>query len=96
MNQNSEDFARDEMSRRLQACGWVIQNKKANNSVAIRDFQTSAGLTRHILFVKQKAEEQPTKYASDKSKYIINDPLPFACESTDAPTRFTDCRGLKP
>lgn len=41
-------------------------------------------------------EEQSTKYANAKLKYLDNDPLPFVYESTGLITRFTDYRDPKP
>jgi type I restriction enzyme R subunit len=41
-------------------------------------------------------EEQTKGYANAKLKYLNNDPLPFAYESTGTVTRFTDFRDPKP
>ncbi|GGE14010.1 type I restriction endonuclease subunit R [Psychroflexus salis] len=41
-------------------------------------------------------EEQSSKYANAKLKYLNNDPLPFVYESTGTITRFTDYRDPKP
>ncbi len=41
-------------------------------------------------------EEQSKGYAHAKLKYLNNDPLPFAYESTGVITRFTDYRDPKP
>jgi type I restriction enzyme R subunit len=41
-------------------------------------------------------EDQSTKYAKAKLKYLNNDPLPFVYESTGTITRFTDYRNPKP
>jgi len=41
-------------------------------------------------------EEQSKEYANAKLKYLNNDPLPFAYESTGTVTRFTDFRDPKP
>lgn len=41
-------------------------------------------------------EEQTKDYANAKLKYLNNDPLPFAYESTGTVTRFTDFRDPKP
>lgn len=59
MNQNPEQLARDEIDRQLNACGWIIQNKKtfdlsAGTGVAIRELQTSAGPADYVLFVNKK------------------------------------------
>ncbi len=42
------------------------------------------------------AEDQSREYAEAKLKYLKNDPLPFAYESTGEITRFTDYRDPKP
>lgn len=41
-------------------------------------------------------EEQSSRYATSKLKYLKNDPLPFVYESTGELTRFTDFRDPKP
>ncbi|WP_200974845.1 DEAD/DEAH box helicase family protein [Echinicola sp. 20G] len=41
-------------------------------------------------------EDQSKRYAHGKLKYLNNDPLPFAYESTGVLTRFTDYRDPKP
>ena len=43
-----------------------------------------------------QVEDQTKRYASGKLKYLNNEPLPFAYESTGAITRFTDYRDPKP
>ncbi|MDW5550371.1 type I restriction endonuclease [Methanosarcina sp.] len=41
-------------------------------------------------------EEQSSRYATSKLKYLKHDPLPFVYESTVELTRFTDFRDPKP
>ncbi len=41
-------------------------------------------------------EEQSTRYANSKLKYLHNEPLPFVYESTGLLTHFTDYRDPKP
>ncbi|MCB9269965.1 MAG: DEAD/DEAH box helicase family protein [Lewinellaceae bacterium] len=43
-----------------------------------------------------QVEDQTKRYAFGKLKYLNNEPLPFAYESTGALTRFTDYRDPKP
>ncbi len=56
MNQNPEQIARDEIDRRLRACGWLVQDKARINlnaglGVAIREYSTSIGPADYTLFV---------------------------------------------
>jgi type I restriction enzyme R subunit len=58
-NQNPEQIARDNIDKQLQACGWVIQNKKTLNlaaaqGVAVREYSTEVGPADYVLFVNQK------------------------------------------
>jgi len=55
-NQNPEQISRDSIDRQLNACGWIIQNKKQINlnaglGVAVGEYQTDAGPADYILFV---------------------------------------------
>jgi type I restriction enzyme R subunit len=59
INQNPEQIARDNIDRRLKACGWAVQNKKQINlgaapGVAVREYQTDAGPADYLLFVDKK------------------------------------------
>ncbi len=59
MNQNPEQKARDNIDKQLRACGWIIQSKTqidlyADIGVAVREYQTDAGMADYILFVDQK------------------------------------------
>ena len=59
MNQTPEQIARDNIDRQLNACGWIIQNKKQMNlnaglGVAVREYQADAGPADYILFVDGK------------------------------------------
>jgi type I restriction enzyme R subunit len=58
-NQNAEQIARDEIDRRLAACGWIIQNRSELNlpaslGVAVREYITDVGPADYILFVDKK------------------------------------------
>lgn len=59
MNQNPEQIARDEIDRKLEECGWIIQSKKninihAGDGIAVREYQTDSGPADYILFVDKK------------------------------------------
>lgn len=59
MNQNPEQRARDNIDKQLISCGWIIQSKNQINlyagvGVAVREYQTDAGIADYILFVEQK------------------------------------------
>lgn len=58
-NQNPEQLARDQIDAMLIASGWVIQSKnsvnlKANQGVAVREYQTDIGPADYVLFVDAK------------------------------------------
>jgi type I restriction enzyme, R subunit len=53
-NQNPEQIARDKIDSMLIAAGWVVQSKNkvnlaANKGVAIREYQTDAGIADYAL-----------------------------------------------
>ena len=57
--QNPEQIARDKIDQLLEACGWVIQNKREINlhaglGVAVREYQTGVGPADYVLFVDGK------------------------------------------
>ncbi len=59
MNQNPEQIARDIIDKKLEECGWIVQNKKRINinagpGVAVREYQTDVGPADYILFVDKK------------------------------------------
>jgi type I restriction enzyme R subunit len=59
MNQNPEQLARDKIDAQLQACGWVLQDKKvlnlhAGTGVAVREYQTDVGPADYVLFVDRQ------------------------------------------
>lgn len=59
MNQTPEQFARDKIDKQLNACGWVIQDKKHINlssslGIAITEYQTEVGPADYVLFVDGK------------------------------------------
>ncbi|MBA4122005.1 MAG: DEAD/DEAH box helicase family protein [Acidobacteria bacterium] len=59
MNQNPEQFARDNIDKQLRACGWAVQDKKKINlgerlGVAVREYQTDVGPADYVLFVDKK------------------------------------------
>jgi type I restriction enzyme R subunit len=59
MNQNPEQIARDRIDQQLEACGWLIQDKKKINlnagpGVAVREYQTDVGPADYVLFVEGK------------------------------------------
>ena len=58
-NQNSEQKARDNIDAMLNHAGWVIQDKKKINlnaslGVAVREYQSDAGIADYVLFVGKK------------------------------------------
>lgn len=59
-NQHPEQIARDRIDKQLLSAGWVVQDKKKINlsaylGVAVREYQTDAGIADYILFVNKKA-----------------------------------------
>lgn len=59
MNQNPEQIARDNIDKKLRECGWIIQGVKKINlfaglGVAIKEYQTDAGIADYVLFVEGK------------------------------------------
>jgi type I restriction enzyme, R subunit len=58
-NQNPEQKARDKIDTGLREAGWVIQGKATLNltaslGVAVREYQTNAGIADYVLFVGKK------------------------------------------
>lgn len=56
INQNPEQIARDNIDKQLNACGWLIQDKKrlnpsAGTGVAVREYSTVIGQAEYVLFV---------------------------------------------
>ncbi len=89
-NQNPEQIARDNIDRQLRTCGWIIQNKKQINlnagfGVAVREYQTDAGLADYVLFVdakpvgiiEAKREEEGVRLTAheDQSKFYADSKL---------------------
>jgi type I restriction enzyme R subunit len=59
-NQTPEQIARDRIDSRLQAAGWTIQHKdaidfSAGAGIAVREYQTDAGLADYVLFADRQA-----------------------------------------
>lgn len=59
INQNPEQFARDNIDRQLRAASWTIQSKRQVNlgaslGVAVREYQTDVGVADYVLFVDKK------------------------------------------
>lgn len=59
MNQNPEQIARDNIDKRLNACGWVIQsikqiNLNAGTGVAVKEYLTDVGPADYVLFIDGK------------------------------------------
>lgn len=92
MNQTPEQIARDNIDRQLNACGWIIQNKKQMNlkawlGVAVREYQTNAGPADYILFVdgkpvgiiEAKREEEGVRLTTheDQSKFYADSKLKY-------------------
>ena len=81
INQNPEQIARDNIDKQLNACGWLIQNKKRLNlsagiGVAVREYSTEVGPADYVLFVNQKPvgvieakrEEEGVKFSVHESQ----------------------------
>lgn len=81
INQNPEQIARDNIDRQLNACGWIIQDKKRLNlaqgiGVAVREYSTEVGPADYVLFVNQKPvgvieakrEEEGVKFSVHESQ----------------------------
>jgi type I restriction enzyme R subunit len=118
-NQTPEQRARNDIDRKLNDSGWIVQEKSkidwsASRGIAIKEYLTDVGPADYVLFVDKKpigiieakkdeeghrlnvVEEQSSRYATSKLKYLNNDRLPFVYESTGELTRFTDFRDPKP
>jgi len=59
MNQNPEQFARDNIDKLLRNAGWAIQSAKKINwneslGIAIKEYQTDVGPADYVLFVDRK------------------------------------------
>ena len=59
VNQTPEQKARDQIDKQLNACGWVVQDKKEINlsagpGIAVREYQTNVGPADYVLFVDAK------------------------------------------
>jgi type I restriction enzyme R subunit len=59
MNQNPEQIARDNIDKKLTACGWIIQDIKHINlhaglGIAVKEYQTDVGPADYVLFVEGK------------------------------------------
>lgn len=56
INQNPEQISRNNIDKQLNACGWLIQDKKRLNlsagiGVAVREYSTVIGQAEYVLFV---------------------------------------------
>lgn len=56
INQYPEQISRDNIDKQLNACGWLIQDKKRLNlsaeiGVAVREYSTVIGEAEYVLFV---------------------------------------------
>lgn len=91
-NQNPEQIARDKIDSMLILAGWVVQSKNkvnlgANRGVAVREYQTDAGIADYVLFVDRKAvgiieakrEEEGEKISAheEQSKYYAVSKLKY-------------------
>lgn len=59
LNQNPEQYARDQIDAQLRASGWAIQNKGEWNhnegiGQAVREYQTDTGPADYVLFVNRQ------------------------------------------
>ncbi len=55
-----EEFARENIDKQLQACGWTVQSRSEMNlyaarGVAVREFPLETGEADYLLFVDRKA-----------------------------------------
>ncbi len=87
-NQYPEQVARDEIDRMLIIAGWVVQSKyqinlAASRGVAVREYQTDAGIADYVLFVDKKpvgiieakreeAGEQLTAHEEQSKYYAVS------------------------
>ena len=60
LNQTPEQHARDAIDARLNAAGWVVQDKErldfnASLGVAVREYQTDVGPADYVIFVDRQA-----------------------------------------
>jgi type I restriction enzyme R subunit len=59
INQNPEQKARDIIDKRLEAAGWVVQDRKnidwtCSQGIAVREYPTEVGPADYVLFVSPK------------------------------------------
>jgi type I restriction enzyme R subunit len=87
-NQNPEQVARDKIDNMLILAGWVVQSKNkvnlaAHKGVAVREYQTDAGIADYALFVDKKpvgiieakreeAGEQLTAHEEQSKYYAVS------------------------
>lgn len=96
-----EEQARQSIDRQLDACGWVVQDRKAMNiyaalGVAIREFPLDVGETDYLLYADGKVigvvEAKPTDHGtltgveSQSIKYVTS--LPSGVPSHKLPVPF--------
>ena len=99
-NQNPEQKVRDTIDRMLQACGWVVQDKKkidftAGPGIAVREYQTNVGPADYVLFVnrrpvgiieaKREEEAQNITRVEDQSAEYAHARLKWIADSTPLP-----------
>ena len=92
VNQNPEQIARDKIDGMLIAAGWVVLSKSqinlaASRGVAVREYQTDAGIADYVLFVDKKPvgiieakrEEEGEKLSAheEQSKYYAVSKLKY-------------------
>ena len=92
VNQNPEQIARDKIDNMLIIDGWVVQSKNkvnlsANTGVAVREYQTDAGIADYVLFVdkkpvgiievKRKEEGKRLSAHEEQSKYYAVSKLKY-------------------
>jgi type I restriction enzyme, R subunit len=91
-----EEEARQEIDRRLEECGWLIQDHKAMNimaglGVAVREFPLKSGFADYLLYANGKAigivEAKPEGHTltgvevqSSKYTFGLPDGIPVYCK----------------
>ena len=58
-NQNPEQKARNDIDRKLNASGWIVQEKSkidwsASRGIAVKEYLTDVGPADYVLFVNKK------------------------------------------
>jgi type I site-specific restriction endonuclease len=106
-----EGQARQTIDRQLEACGWIVQDRKrmsiyAGQGVAVREFPLDDGEADYLLYAEGKVigvvEAKPqdhgtlTGVESQSARYVKSLPAGVSDEDTTRPPQTPDCFGMAP